>query len=258
MSENTVSPCPRRSLTMWSGNLESDLRASLWKRPTEPLRSCSRGWKMIMWQDCSPGLPSASREAVSMFPWRTLRFFRQLRAGKGSSSARRLEEAVGISSHLSLTCAARKPSPRKLLLFSVLEREKREMMCSKTLMFWDCLLFQWRWLTNTVFFCRGHNPVPKTIMWIDTLNCFNWKSWFHQHSSKYSWCYRSSKCVSKFKCISGSRMVTGSRAPLISLCFLPKPEDSVSLCYMNMFFTEMKLILWSAFQSHIFKILWLY
>lgn len=220
MSENTVSPCPRRSLTMWSGNLESDLRASLWKRPTEPLRSCSPGWKRIMWQDYSPGLPSASREAVSMFPWRTLRFFRQLGAGKGSSSARRLEEAVGISSHLSLTCAARKPSPIKLLLFCVLEREKWEMMRSKTLMFWDCLLFQWRWLTNMVFFCRGHNPVPKTIMWIDTLNCFNWKSWFHQHNSKYSWCYRSSKCVSKFKCISGSLMVTGSRAPLISFLML--------------------------------------
>lgn len=109
---------------MWSGNLESDLRASLWKRPTEPLISCSPGQKSIMWQDYRPGLPSASREAVSMFPRRTLRFFMQLSAGKGSGSAGRLDEAVGISSHLSLTCAARRPSPRKLLLFCVLEREK--------------------------------------------------------------------------------------------------------------------------------------
>lgn len=91
------------------------------------------------------------------------------------------------------------------------------MVCSKTLMFWDCLSFQRRWLTNMVFFCRGHNPVPKTIIWIDPLNCFNWKSWFHQHNLKYSWCYGSSKCVSKFKCISGSLMVTRSRATLISL-----------------------------------------
>lgn len=173
-----------------------------------------------MWQDYRPGLPSASREAVSMFPRRTLRFFMQLSAGKGSGSAGRLDEAVGISSHLSLTCAARRPSPRKLLLFCVLEREKWEMVCSKTLMFWDCLLFQRRWLTNMVFFCRGHNPVPKTIMWIDPLNCFSWKSWFHQHNSKYPWCYGSSKCVSKFKCISGSLMVTGSRATLISFLML--------------------------------------
>ena len=45
MSENTVSPRPWRNLTMWSGNLESDLKASSRKRHTEPLISRSPGQK---------------------------------------------------------------------------------------------------------------------------------------------------------------------------------------------------------------------
>lgn len=154
------------------------------------------------------------------------------------------------------TCAARNQVLIKLLLLRIGKRKQK--WCAQDTDVLGLFVVPMKMANKHGFFCRGHIiPVPKTIMWIDTLNCFNWKSWFHQHNSKYSWCYRSSNVWVNLSALQ-VLMVTGSRAPLISLMLLIKTWRFVSLCYTNMFYWNEIDTLEVLSNPTSFKILWLY
>lgn len=119
-----------RSLTMWSGNLESDLRASLWKRPTEPLRSCSPGWKGLCGRTIAPAFPVPLGKQWASPPGGRWGFSDNLVQVKGPVLLGGLKRQWVFPSHLSSRVLQENRSI-KLLTFCVLEREKWEMMRSR-------------------------------------------------------------------------------------------------------------------------------